>query len=331
VEGFKNVNLGNVVSSSKKSGNNTNFVSKEDHEIIKEWNIKSYEVGVAFHELLGHGSGKLFTRDKDGTFNFDEAVVNPLTGKAVQKFYDVGETWSSKFTTIASSYEECRAEAVALYLSTFKEAVNILGFGAEDAETVNYVNWLTMGQAGIVGLEQYSPDTKEWTQAHARARFVLLQVMLNAGEGFVSVEQVTGEDGEPDLLFTLDRNKIESVGKPAVGEFLKRLHIYKSLGDDESGRELYEGLSQVKESGPHPFAKWRAIVLARKKPRNMFVQANTVIGSDGKVALREYEASHEGLIRSWAERLPAEEFVSAVERQLVDIAERDRAYFTSTA
>ena len=46
MEGFKNVNLGNVVSSSKKSGNNTNFVSKEDHEIIKVWNIKSYEVKV---------------------------------------------------------------------------------------------------------------------------------------------------------------------------------------------------------------------------------------------------------------------------------------------
>lgn len=79
--------------------------------------------------------------------------------------------------------------------------------------------------------------------------------MLNAGEGFVTVEQVTGDDGEPDLLMTLDRDKIESVGKPAVGEFLKKLHIYKSLGDDESGRKLYEGLSQVKETGPHPFAK----------------------------------------------------------------------------
>ena len=61
-------------------------------------------------------SGKLFTKNEDGSFNFNEDVVNPLTGKAVEKFYDVGETWSSKFTTIASSYEECRAEAVALWL-----------------------------------------------------------------------------------------------------------------------------------------------------------------------------------------------------------------------
>ena len=76
--------------------------------------------------------------------------------------------------------------------------------------------------------------------------------------------------------------------------------------------------------------RWRAIVLARKKPRKMFVQANTVIGNDGKVALREYEPSHEGLIQSWVERLPAEEF-APVEKHLVDMVERDRAYFTSTA
>ena len=51
MEGFKNVNLGNVVSSSKKSGNQTNFVSKEDHEILKVWNIKSYEVKVRYFPI----------------------------------------------------------------------------------------------------------------------------------------------------------------------------------------------------------------------------------------------------------------------------------------
>ena len=47
-EGFKNVNLGNVVNSAKKPGNKTNFVSKEDHDILKVWNIKSYEVKVGY-------------------------------------------------------------------------------------------------------------------------------------------------------------------------------------------------------------------------------------------------------------------------------------------
>ena len=35
-----------------------------------------------------------------------------------------------------------------------------------------------------------SPATKEWKQAHSQARFVLLHVMLNAGEGFVDVKEV---------------------------------------------------------------------------------------------------------------------------------------------
>ena len=48
------------------------------------------------------------------------------------------------------------------------------------------------------------------------------------------------------------------------------------------------------------------------------------------MSLREYEASHEGLMRSWAERFPAEEF-APVEKHLVGITEKDRAYFTSTA
>ena len=35
-----------MVNSAKKPGNKTNFVSKEDHDILKVWNIKSYEVKV---------------------------------------------------------------------------------------------------------------------------------------------------------------------------------------------------------------------------------------------------------------------------------------------
>lgn len=57
------------------------------------------------------------------------------------------------------------------------------------------------------------------------ARFVILRVLLEAGEGLVKVEKFTGEDGKPDLRVVLDRAKINSVGKPAIGAFLRKLQV----------------------------------------------------------------------------------------------------------
>ena len=53
-------------------------------DFIKYHN-KSLFVIVALHELLGHGTGKLFY-DKDGEKNFDPEMIDPITGKPVTYF-----------------------------------------------------------------------------------------------------------------------------------------------------------------------------------------------------------------------------------------------------
>lgn len=62
-----------------------------------------------------------------------------------------------------------------------------------------------------------------------QARYVILQVLLEAGENLVQVTSITGSDGKPDVLVTLDRTKIESVGRPAIGNFLRKLQVCLSL------------------------------------------------------------------------------------------------------
>lgn len=183
-----------------------------------------------------------------------------------------------------------------------------------------YVNWLTMVRAGLLGLEFYTPESKSWRQAHMQARFVILRVLLEAGEGLVGLKECTGADGKPDAVITLDRSKIQTVGKNAIQRFLCKLQVHKSTADVEGGRALYEGYSAVTADGSHDFLKFRETVLLRKEARKMFVQANTHIKDDA-VELVEYEGSAAGLIQSFVERFPDD--TEEVEAQLLEMASCD--------
>ncbi|KAG5342740.1 hypothetical protein C0989_008689 [Termitomyces sp. Mn162] len=113
--GFKNVSLANILAA-KAPNEELTFIHPDDVELYNAWDSRAFELQVANHELLGHGSGKLFEEKADGTKNFDSIkVINPLTGKPVTSWYKPGQTPGSVLGEVSSSMEECRAETVALF------------------------------------------------------------------------------------------------------------------------------------------------------------------------------------------------------------------------
>lgn len=315
-EGFKNVSLGNVIPAAYKESV-IPFLSENDKQLLEKYRVAAFEVQVGLHELLGHGSGKLLRQNADGTFNFDkEKVKNPLTGKEIESWYTEGETYDSKFTTLGSAFEECRAEAVGLYLSLEPEILKIFGYEGQEAEDVTYVNWLSLLWNGAAkATEMYQPSTKTWLQAHARARFVLMRLLETEGNGLLTV---TEEEAGKNLLLTLDRSRLATDGKKIIGDFLVKLQTIKATGDSAAGESLFDKYSRLDE----PWSRWRDIVMLHKQPRNIFVQPNTVLEGDG-VQLRRYEASAEGAVSSWVERFPSARVHDALER----LADEQRAHF----
>jgi len=88
-------------------------------------------------------------------------------------------------------------------------------------------------------------------------------------------------------------------GRDVVGTLLVDLQVRKSTADGAGAREFYTDLTT-------PLAGWdgeiRDVVLAKKQPRRIFVQPNTVVGADGEVALKEYPLTPAGVIQSFVER-----------------------------
>lgn len=301
--GFKNVSLGNVLSA-KAPNEPVPFIPEKDLEVYRRYRDPAFEVQVGIHELLGHGTGKLLQETAPGKYNFDVSnpPVSPITNKPVTTWYKPGQTWSSVFGAIASSYEECRAECVAMVLSCDFEILKIFGFGDgqvdlnNEAGDVLFVAYLQMARAGLVALEFWDPKTQKWGQAHMQARYSILRTFLDAGDDFVRL--VYTKEDLSDLEIHLDRSKILTHGRPAVERYLQQLHIYKSTADIDAGKKLYSDITFVDEWWG---TKVRDIVLKNKIPRKIFVQGNTILNGD-EVTLKEYEPTLEGMIQSFVER-----------------------------
>lgn len=304
--GFKNVSLGNVLGA-KGPNETVPFIHADDLDVYQTNRDIAFEVQVGIHELLGHGTGKLLQETSKGVFNFDHdnPPISPVTGKPISTYYKPNETWGSIFGPVASSYEECRAECVAMALACDFDILKIFGCGDgtpdlnSEAGDVLYAAYLSMARAGIVALEFWDPKSEKWGQIHMQARYSILKTFLEAGQDFCKLEY-SDANQLSDLTVRIDRSKILSVGRPAVEAYLQKLHVYKSTADLESGKRLYEDKTRVE--GAFWQKQVRGIVIRKKLPRKVFVMANTILREDGSVQLKEYEANLEGMLQSWAER-----------------------------
>ncbi|KAK6507658.1 hypothetical protein TWF481_006083 [Arthrobotrys musiformis] len=297
--GFKNLVYANRMSANNNPATPCYYVDPSEVHRFKECTHIVRFVSTAIHELLGHGTGKLMSETSPGTYNFDNSnpPINPLTNRPIESWYLPGQTFYSVFGKIATSAEECRANLVAYYLMDEKDLLSIFGYTDSSyvtADDLIYNTYLQIGVEGLQALEFYNIQTQAWGEAHKRGHFALLKWLLIDGGGVMSVDY---DRDNKNLTVRVDRSKVLTHGKPSLGRFLCRLHIWRCVADAKSCADLYEPLTTVDGA----YEEWRQVVCSKPTPRWKFVQANTVLEGQ-EVVVKVYEENNEGIIRSWAER-----------------------------
>jgi dipeptidyl-peptidase-3 len=126
-----------------------------------------------------------------------------------------------------------------------------------------------------------------------QGQYAILRILLEDTDGLLRLEN-TGDD----LIIHLDRSKIVSEGVPALQQFLKTLQVYKSTADVQRGRQFFDKYSEMTDE----FKRHRQVSMKIKPNRTKWIQPNVFLNTDGTVHLKEYPATKEALIQSWAER-----------------------------
>ncbi|KAF1975757.1 peptidase M49, dipeptidyl-peptidase III [Bimuria novae-zelandiae CBS 107.79] len=282
--GFKNVIIANRMSAEGNKGQSSPFVHTncDVEKTFQKAKFPAYYWWVVLHELLGHGTGRMLREESAGSFNFDinSPPINPLNGEPIRSWYKPGQTWTGRFGDLATTVDEYRAELVGAYLMDDVELLDLFGYTVTSeitAADLTYNTYMQLGTDGLRGLANF--NVKQGVN----------------GNGCVAIDCDTKNK---TLTVRVDRSKIVSQGKPALGRMLLHLHIYRCTADIHSCREYYEALSRVHDE----YLEWRDVVLSAQGPKWVFVQANTFLNDGGEVILKEYEPTPEGVVQSWAER-----------------------------
>lgn len=124
-----------------------------------------------------------------------------------------------------------------------------------------------------------------------------MRVLLAAGDDNKRLLRIDVDKSTSQLTVHIVRDLIPTLGREAVGDLLLKLHIWRSTADHDAGTKYFGDLTTLDEY----WLEVQKIALKRKPRAAIWVQPNTFLDGDS-VTVKEYEATVDGVIQSWADR-----------------------------
>ena len=89
----------------------------------------------------------------------------------------------------------------------------------------------------------YNKEEKLWTQAHIWAAWVIFQAVREGDPELMKFEFSKTPEGADWFTYSIDRTRLRTHGFKAMDDFLHKLHVYKSIGDYETGEKFFNHYS----------------------------------------------------------------------------------------
>ena len=297
-DGFKNLSLLNAYGSFDENYLKK-IINEKDVELEQKIGTRVSMFKTALHELLGHGTGKLFKIDKDGKYNFDiDNTINPLTNEKIKSFYLPEETYESKFSTFCRALEEGRADYTALYLVFDKKAQKIFGFNEDEYEDVIYIMWLIHFIGGIIGIGYYK--NQKWENPYSQERFIFTNYIFQNQEFGKEILTFSVDDINGSFKIVINKQNLIKYGKNIAGKILMTIHIAKCIGDVKSAEKFVEQYQHVDEYLLYLY-KMTPISSRIKKEMHIDLIMEEI---DGKqiIKMNDYPSTPIGFIKSVVDR-----------------------------
>jgi dipeptidyl-peptidase-3 len=261
--GFKNVSLPNVILAVRPAV--FHFLPTDVlPEFLEDW-AGTRALGVAAHELYGHGSGILLTQA-----DIAKGVPDLLDPeRKVQTFWAEGEQFQTVFGQTGPAFEEARAEATSLLLAFRDEVLELFGIPVDRRLRFKVNAARLMLHSAVAQITHYSPEVSRWKQAHSRARFAVLRAAIIWGRGAVAVRKVDGE-----FKLFVDSENIDGL-IDAVEKLVVHLNYFKATRLPEQGREFFNALTSLDDF----WLEVRAQAIPIRLPRG--IQCGAMIVKNG--------------------------------------------------
>lgn len=264
--GFKNVTLQNVINARLARASDVQYVEGDETKArLLAQMRRSMNCNTALHELYGHGSCRLI-------FEADYEALAPGEKELLHGYYRAGDTFYGTFKELQSCFEECRAEVTAHFLASDPYVMDIFGIPAAERADYVYATAYDTALSGLLGLMQYDDKTGSWLQAHSRANHLILRNVLARTDAI----RLEFNDKEDYVHIVIDESRIGEV-RDAHGWLVNKLNVLKSGADIGGSEALFGALTEVDSY----WAKVRAICIAHKRPRMVYLPAVVTGGEAG--------------------------------------------------